>query len=154
MQNHSEVAQGLSMGAKWNHRNPAYFALTCRDNWCCSFAGYAQQHVKFGNSWILVVVKFPKLIDLRKCMFLRKKYPLQVFLKLVSAIFLSNFYFFHQMIALQKLWKMFISSKKVFLFSRYSIFVIFSLSYQNFQIQKDKWKWDNLWCHELACINL
>ena len=45
-------------------------------------------------------------------------------LKLVSAIFIK-FLFFHQMIALQTLWKMFfISSKKLFSFSRYSIFCI------------------------------
>ena len=49
-------------------------------------------------------------------------------LKLVSAIFMK-FLFFHQMIAFQNLWKMFfISSKKLFSFSRYSIFCIFSLS--------------------------
>ena len=42
------------------------------------------------------------------------------FLKLVSAVFIK-FLFFHQMIALQKLWKMFfISSKKLFSFLRYS----------------------------------
>ena len=45
-------------------------------------------------------------------------------LKLVSAIFIK-FLFFHQMIALQKLWKMlFISLKKLFSFSRYSNFRI------------------------------
>ena len=33
------------------------------------------------------------------------------------------------------------------------IFVIFPLSFHTFQIQKNKWKWNNL-CHELACINL
>ena len=45
-------------------------------------------------------------------------------LKLVSTIFIK-FLFFYQMIALQKLWKMlFISSKKLFSFSRYSIFCI------------------------------
>ena len=44
-------------------------------------------------------------------------------LKLVSAIFIK-FLFFQQMIALQKLWKMlFISSKKLFSFLRYSFFV-------------------------------
>ena len=42
----------------------------------------------------------------------------------LSAIFII-FLYFHQMIALQKLWKMlFISSKKLFSFSRYSIFCI------------------------------
>ena len=45
-------------------------------------------------------------------------------LKLVSAIFIKCF-FFNQIVALQKLWKMlFISSKKLFSFSRYSIFCI------------------------------
>ena len=45
-------------------------------------------------------------------------------LKLVPAIFIK-FLFFHQTIALQKLWKMiFISSKKLFSFSRYSIFCV------------------------------
>ena len=68
--------------------------------------------------------------------------------------FFIKFLFFHQMIAIQKLWKMlfFISSEK--LFSRYSHFCIFSLPFHIFQIQKGKWKWNNLWCHELACINL
>ena len=50
------------------------------------------------------------------------------FLKLVSAIFCQTF-IFHQMIALRKLWKMFfISSKKIFSFSRYSNFCIFVFS--------------------------
>ena len=45
--------------------------------------------------------------------------------KLVSAIF-YQFFIFHQMIALQKLWKMFfISSKKLFSFLRYLNFCIF-----------------------------
>ena len=47
------------------------------------------------------------------------------YLKLVSAIF-HQIFIFHQMIALQKLWKMFfISSKKLFLFLRYLNFCIF-----------------------------
>ena len=50
-------------------------------------------------------------------------------LKLVSTIFIK-FLFFHQMIALQKLWKMFfISSKKLFSFSRYSNFVFLSFPF-------------------------
>ena len=76
-------------------------------------------------------------------------------LELVSAIFYQFFFFFHQMKALQKLWKMFfISSKKLFLFLRYSHFCIFSLPFHTFQTLKNKWKCNNLWCHELACINL
>ena len=55
-----------------------------------------------------------------------------IYLKLVSAIFYQIF-IFHQVIALQKLWKMlFISSKKLFSFPRYwtfciSVFPSFSL---------------------------
>ena len=51
------------------------------------------------------------------------------------------FIFSHLTITLQKLWKIsFISTKKLFPF-------------HTFQIQKDKWKGNNLWCYELACIN-
>ena len=88
--------------------------------------------------------------------FLSKVFKIRIvtLLKLVSAIF-YQILFFPQMIALQKLWTMFfILSKKLFLFSRYSNFWIFSFPFHNFQTQKDKWKWNNLWCHELACINL
>ena len=50
-------------------------------------------------------------------------------LKLVSAIFYQIF-IVHQMIALQKLWKkIFISSKKLFSFLRYSNFCIFIFPY-------------------------
>ena len=59
-----------------------------------------------------------------------------VFLKFVSAIFIK-FLFFHQMIALQNLWKMFfISSKKLFSFSRYSDFCLFSSSFPHFPDSK------------------
>ena len=51
-------------------------------------------------------------------------HPILLLLKLVSAIFYQIF-ISHQMRALQKLWKMFfISSKKLFSFSRYSNFCI------------------------------
>ena len=50
---------------------------------------------------------------------------LQLYLKLTSAIFYQTF-IFHQMIALQKLWKMFfISPKKLFSFLRYSHSCVF-----------------------------
>ena len=76
------------------------------------------------------------------------------FFKACAHNFFIKCLFFHQMIAHQKLWKMFFtSSKKLFSFSRYSSFVIFSLPFQTFQIQKGKRKWNNLWCYQLACIN-
>ena len=50
-----------------------------------------------------------------------------VYLKLVATIF-YQIAIFHEMIALQKLWKIFfISSKKLFLFLRYSNFCFFVL---------------------------
>ena len=63
-------------------------------------------------------------------------FPLPTPLKLVSAFFIK-FLFFHQNIALQKLWKMFfVSSKKLFSFSRYSDFCIFSSSFPHFPDSK------------------
>ena len=64
--------------------------------------------------------------------------------------YLSNFYFFAK--NCKKCF--FISSKKLFSFKKYSNFCNFSLPFNSFQIQKNKWKWNNLWCHELAKINL
>ena len=62
--------------------------------------------------------------------------------------FLSNFYFFI------KWWieQMNKNYEKCFLFHLKSSF--HSLDIQIFGIQKGKWKWNNLWCHNLACINL
>ena len=58
-------------------------------------------------------------------------------LSLCPLFFLSNFYFFHQMIGLQKLWKIFsISYKKLFLFSRYSNFCNFFPSFPHFPDSK------------------
>ena len=58
-------------------------------------------------------------------------------LKLVPAIFYWFFLFFHQILALKKLWKMFfISSKKLFSFSRYSNFCNFFPSFPNFPDSK------------------
>ena len=67
---------------------------------------------------------------------------MQVILKLVSTIF-------------YQIWKIFfVSSKKLFLLSRYSNFCDFPFFFHTYQIQKGKWKRNNLWCHELTCINL
>ena len=38
----------------------------------------------------------------------------------------------------------FISSKKLFRSQDIEIFVLFSLPFHSFQIQKDKWNWNNL----------
>ena len=53
-------------------------------------------------------------------------------------LFFIKFLFFHQMIALQKLWKMFfVSSKKLFSFSRYANFYNFFSSFPHFPDAKD-----------------
>ena len=74
---------------------------------------------------------FPHPVEVKGFMYPRKYFLSYVYLRdlyknlLVSAIFYQIF-IFHQTVALQKLWKMFfISSKKLFLFSRYLSFCIF-----------------------------
>ena len=75
-------------------------------------------------------------------------------LNLVSSIFYQIFVFLPNGSPLK--------TEKCFLFHPKSsfrswdiqIFVIFYLPFHTFQIQKDKWKWNNLWCHDLTCINL
>ena len=65
-------------------------------------------------------------------------------LKLVSAIF-------YQISPLKTM-------KNVFYFIWKSLFVLEIFNFLYFflplQVQKDKSKWNNLWCHELTCINL
>ena len=76
-------------------------------------------------------------------------------LKLVSTIFIK-FLFFHQMIALQKLWKvLFISSKELFSFSRNSIFVFLSFSlFLPVGHCFGGWSKINLKVHEvISCLN-
>ena len=76
------------------------------------------------------------------------------YLELMSAIFHQIFIFSPNDSPSKTMKCFFISSKKLFLFLKYSNFCKFFLSFPHFQIQKDKWKWNDLWCHELACINL
>ena len=58
-----------------------------------------------------------------------------VHLKLVSAIFCQIF-FFHQFFLFHL--------KSSFRSRDIQIFVIFSIPFHTFQIQRDKWKWNNL----------
>ena len=61
------------------------------------------------------------------------------------------FFILYHMIALQKLWKkLLFHLKSSFCSWDIHIFVIFPF-FSTFQIQKDKWKWNN-WCYEMACI--
>ena len=72
--------------------------------------------------WENIFILGPKSVSSFSCNIQQQTY----LLKLVSAIF-SEVFIFHQTVALQKLWKMFfISSTKLFLFSRFSNFCIFS----------------------------
>ena len=82
--------------------------------------------------------------------------PAEHFLDFKACVcyFFSNLYFFTK-------WFFTIFYQKCFFFPLKSLFrspdshtsVIFSLLFHTFQIQKDKWKCNNL-CHELTCINL
>ena len=75
-------------------------------------------------------------------------------LNLVSGIFYQIF-ILEPNNSLSKTEKCFLFHLKSSFHSRdIQFFIIFSLPFHTFQIQKDKWKWNDLWCHELACINL
>ena len=96
---------------------------------------------------------------LSECFHFYLLFPLKAFktilFKACLCYFLSNFYFFTK-------WQPFKNYEKCFLFNLKSsfcsrdiqIFVFFSLPLHTVQVQKDKWKWNNLWRHELTCINL
>ena len=85
-----------------------------------------------GALMIYIYIFFWRPVE-KNLMNLELPYNFHPSLKLVSAIFLFFQFFFHQMIVLKKLWKMFfISSKKLFSFSRYSNFCIFSTSFPLF----------------------
>ena len=59
------------------------------------------------------------------------------------------------MIALEIFFKnFFYCVKKAFRSQDIQFLVIFPLPFNNFQIQMDKWKWNDLRCHEWAGINL
>ena len=69
-----------------------------------------------------------------------------LFTKIKASVryFFIKVLFFYQMIALQTLWKIFfISSKKLFLFLRYSnfLFYVFFIPFYTIPTQKNKWKW-------------
>ena len=84
--------------------------------------GSRRTEIRFIEDDVLYITVFISSVS-------RKNFNVLKNLKLVSAFFYQIF-IFHQMIALQKLWKMFfISSKKLFSFSRYSSFCIFFLSF-------------------------
>ena len=93
-----------------NIRKPKTFS--CSTEGFLIFSGtksIGNESVKIMLLCYLYFVEFIKILHSRR-----------FYLKLVSAVFYQIFTF-HQMIALQKLWKMFfISSKKLFSFSRYS----------------------------------
>ena len=75
-------------------------------------------------------------------------------LKLVSAIFYQIFGFSRNDSPLKTMKNVFLFHLKSSFRSRdIKIFVIFSLLFHTSQIQKGKWKWNNL-CHEMTCINL
>ena len=65
-------------------------------------------------------------------------------MQLVSAIFYQICIFSPNASPLKTMKNVFVLSKKLFLFLRYSNFYGFFLPFHTFQIQRDKWKWNNL----------
>ena len=69
-------------------------------------------------------------------------------IKACVCCFFIKFMFFCQKIVLKNYKNCFLFHRKSSFHSWYiQIFVISSLSFHTFQIQKDKWKWNNLWCY-------
>ena len=76
-------------------------------------------------------------------------------LKLVSTIFYQFLIFTSNVRSSKTMKKISLLHLKSSFRSRdYQIFVNFFLPFHTFQIQKGKWKWNNLWCHKFACVNL
>ena len=95
--------------------------------------------------WKVARVKFEVLLSLSQ---FRK-----FILKLVSAIF-------YQIFICSSSDRLSKTMKNVFYFILKALFVLeifkflYFFHFYTVQIQKSKWKWNNLWCHKLACINL
>ena len=115
----------LDVHILWCHQMPKH--KTIKRMFLNNLRSKHSLYMKFGQ--FMLFYKRKKLC--KNCNLTTSSTPLCVCkeLKLVSAIFIK-FVFFHQMIALQKLGKMlFISSKKLFSFLRYSNFCIFDLPF-------------------------
>ena len=83
-----------------------------------------------GTMFYIIYIHRERQTDRQKTLFTIGPY---VSLQSLCPLFFIKILFFHQMIAPQKLWKMFfISSKKLFSFSRYSNFYNFSPSFPHF----------------------
>ena len=111
----------------------------CHYNTAHSRRGITLNEIRCRGFWIICRSSVVKSVIFKACV----------------CYFLWNYYFFIK-------WLPFKNYKTCFLFhlrrsfrsQDIQIFVIFSLPFQTFQIEKGKRKWNNLWCHELACINL
>ena len=113
------------------------------------------KNYKFNNSWVLWSKIGIGLWFQWMETNLAEFFHANTYLKLVSTVFLSNFDFFIKWLTFKNYEKCFLFHLKSSICSQdIQIFVIFSLPFHTVQIQKGKWKWNNLWCHKLACINL
>ena len=80
--------------------------------------------------------------------------PSIISIKACVCYFLSNFYFFIKLQPFKNYEKCFLFHQKSSFCSRdIQFFVIFCLPFHTFQLEKDKWKWNNFRCHELTGIN-
>ena len=98
---------------------------------------------------------FLSMNDFKNHILLKNKRTINILnmLKLVSTIFYQSFVFPQSDSSSKTMKSVFYFIKKSPFCSHYiQTFVIFSLAFHTSQIQKNNWKWNNLWCHELACI--
>ena len=111
------------------------------------------QALRFGICFAIVLLYAFSLLTL--FLLFNNLFCIIVLFKPVSAIFYQIFVFPSNYSPSKTMKSVFYFIKKSSFHSRdIQTFVIFSLPFHTFQIQKDKWKWNNLWSHELACIDL
>ena len=121
------------------------------------------KYIKAGSTFLQKTKDTGKIcrLNMKICsessLYIKEEYKcfLLPFLKLVFTIFYHTFIFWPNNNPSKTMKNVFFFHlKSSFRSKNIQIFVVFSLPFHTFQFQKDRWKWNNLWCHELACINL
>ena len=128
--------------------------LLCRLTKCVTFYIFSILKLQFHFCHICVILLLLSEINCFCLVFWRKTDVDQLF-KACIHFFINFFFIFSSNDRPSKTMKYFLFHLKSSFRSRnIQIFIIFSLPFRTFQIQKGKCKWTNLWYHKLACINL
>ena len=149
--NHNFHQQKSSIHMSWkfgpNNRDLAYSW-----SWPRSGGEIFFSTVEWGNFFLRS--RWKKNCSLKFSKFYRETPMLESLFKACVGYFFSNFMFSSNDSPSKTMKNVFLFHWKSSFRSRdIKIFVIFSLFFNIFQIQKGKWKWNNL-CHKLSCIYL